>query len=339
MRLRPTEGGAHGRGSLGVSSLRHWARRSARPRRESRPLTGDAARRQAALRSAALIVGFLAIAVAARRLGAPDVACGVALTTAFLLALARLLALELRLLGPVRSVGWSTGLLLASLLPVMASVHPGALLADGSLGHPGDALELGPGAPRQVLLAVAAEVEEGSSFAYRLVAGRSVQVVTVLRQSFRTAPGAPSAHWHEDRPSVLLEVNLEPGVHSIQLDGTPGDGPPLHVRAYSRWIHPALPPACTFLALTALLLVLGRVKATRRAVHLASMIVSAGLAAGLVATPDHAMRASLAGIAASFVIGVPAGSVLDWLAQAVRRLGFRNGSEVRPSELSKRVRI
>jgi hypothetical protein len=289
-------------------------------------MTGGAGRRQASLRSAAFLATVLASLVAARGLGAPDVACGVAFTTALFLVLARLLALELRLLGPVRAVGWSLGLVLASLMPVMASVHPGALLAEGSLKRPGDVLDLGPEAPRQVLLAVAADVEEGDSLTYRLVAGRSVQVVTVLRQSFRTPPGAPSAHWHEDRPSLLLQVALEPGVHSIQLEGAPGDAPPLRVRAYSRWLHPALPAACALLALASLLLAIGRVRATRRAVHLATVMVTAGLAAGLVATPDHAMRSSLAGLAAGFVLGVPGGSVLDWLAHAVRRLAARRRS-------------
>ena len=306
-----------------MNPFRHWAGGPAQHRRRSPPLTGGAARRQASLRSAALLVVVLASLVAARRLGAPDVVCGVAFTTTLLLVLARLLAMELRLLGPVRVVGWCTGLVVASLLPVVANVHPGALLAEGALTRPGDVLDLGPEAPRQILLAVAAEVEEGDSLTYRLVAGRSVQVVTVLRQSFRTPPGARSAYWHEDRPSLLLQVELDSGVQSIQLEGAPDGGPPLHVRAYSRWIHPALPVACALTALATLLFAVGRVRATRRAVHLASVMVTAGLAAGLVATPDHAMRSSMAGLAAGFVLGVPAGSILDWLAHALRRLAAR----------------
>ncbi len=271
------------------------------------------------LRMAGALAMLLVALAVARQVGLPDVVCGATFATAGLGALAHALRQELRMLGPARSTFWSAGLVAAALLPVMARLHPGRLLASGMVTRAGHELDLGPSPPREVLLAVAADVEEGASITYRLAAGDQELPLTLLRRSFRTEGQEAHWTWHVDRPSLVTSVPLPPGVRTLVFASPPPGAPPLRIRAYAPLVPEALPVGLSLAALAALLLEVGTSRATRRAAKVASMMVAAGLIAGALATPDHAFRATLIALPGGLLAGLAGGGGLHYLARSLRR--------------------
>lgn len=285
----------------------------------------DAAHGKRLLRSGGLLLSLLVALAVAHQFGVSDIACGAIFATASLLVIARHLSMELRVLGRARGVYWSLGLVAVALVPFLARVRPGPMLAIGEVDRVGYEMDLGPRPPAEVLLAASADVEEGGFFTYSVAAGADSRSITLLRRTFRSAV-ANGTHWHEDRPSAVVPIPLPPGVHTLYFARVPAGAPPLRVRVFSPFVPATTSVAFSVVVLLAFLYAIAP-SITRLGSQAATTMTCVGILASVLATPDHAFAAGLLGLIGGLLVGVPAGAGLGHLLRWTRSLA--TGSKAR----------
>jgi hypothetical protein len=253
----------------------------------------------------------------ARWLGAAEAAAGVALAITCPAILAAYVALRLREAGDHAAgyLAWPLALFLAAAIPLLQSIVPGRLVAEGSLSQRGDAVPLPSGLHGAVRVLASADLPEGSLLHFSIQAGPVASSADLRRQARWWRAGDERRHYHEDRRSVLLTVDVERGVDELVLAGVSGHVDKLRVRVF----RTALPPwplnATSLLLGLAFAVRYSRSPRTRFAAGLGLVTVLGGVIGATEARPDAAVGAVLAGFAGGTVVGVAAAAAVAWVAR------------------------
>lgn len=269
-----------------------------------------------------MVVGLAAAAWMGRRLGLSEGVAGGLLGVATLGTLVAMVARMARK-GGMRwqeRWAWTAAVFLVSVMPLLASIHPGPTLARGTLAVEGASLVLGSDRATRTIVSVTADLPEERSVAFTLRAGATLTEGTLSRGTARWVTGGESRHYHEDRTSVLLDVALPAGVRRLELERVGIRGVPLQVTVYASM----LPAYVLLVAGLSVLVAFGwRMAPTggdRDAVMGAALSVVAGIGAGAIATPERALAPVLAGLLLGLVFGLPLGAAVASAASWLRRL-------------------
>ena len=269
--------------------------------------------------AAAMVVGFVAAAWAGRRLGMSEGLSGGLLGIAAMGTLVALVARMARKGGTrwPEAAAWALAIFVVSVTGFLASVYPGPVLARGTLEAEGAGLLLGSGRATKAKLSVTADLPEGSAVAFTLRVGDVLREGTLSRGTARWVSGGETRHYHEDRTSVLLDVDLPDGARRLELDRVSVRGIPLQVTIYASVLPGYLLLAAGLGVLAALGCRAAALGRNRDIVMGAALSVVAGFGAAAIATPDRAFAPVLAGLLLGLVVGLPLGaavaSAAEWL--------------------------
>lgn len=278
--------------------------------------------RRRRLCTAAAVGGCLALGVwAARRLGLPEVLSGLLLEASIIGVLVTLAAAMAQRCGVGRpeALGWMIALFVASVSPLLTSIHPGPILGQAALSNEGDELEIGANRAGPITVSVAAGLPEGISIAFSLRVGPELVEGRLSRGTRRWSAGPDSRHFHEDRTAVLLDVDLRPGVQWLVLEHSSGPAVPLFVRVYSRVVPAWFVLAASLGTLFGFAWRVARLGGGRESLMVATVAVLAGLGAGSIATPERAFGAVIGGLALGLVAGIPLAAATVRAATGIRR--------------------
>ncbi len=296
--------------------MRGAARRPAGAEARSRGV-----RRRQRWTAAVVILCLIAGAWVGRRLGMADGLSGGVLGGAALGTLALLVARMARscgLLWPEASA-WALAVFTVAAAPFLSSVVPGPVLGRGDLKAEGDGFQLEPGPATSSKVSVTADLPEGSSVAFTLRSGAALSEGSLSRGTMRWASGGETRRYHEDRTSVLLDLDLPAGVRRLELERVSNLGFPLQVSVHAATLPRYLLVAAALGVVAALGWRAASLGGDRDIVMGAAMSVVAGLGAGATATPARAFAPALSGLLLGLVLGLPLGAAVTSAAGWLRR--------------------
>lgn len=300
--------------------------------RSARPGGPDRERR-ASLALAGAVALLAGVASVALSIGGTEAVAGggLALASAFLLAAA--VARQLRTGGMTiaKSLAWMVALLVAAAAPLLLSLFPGRLVAEGTIARAGDGFRLDPGLHGPVRVLVSAPLPEGSRLGFSLRLGPEALEGTLRRGATWWRAGEERRHYHEDRRSVLMTGHVLTGGEEVVLERVTGTGVPLAVRVYAQGLPTWLVTCFSVATALSFAFVHGRVMRTRFPVAVAAVAASSGVLGSMIATPDDALGPIMAGMVAGVVVGMPASHLVGELGRrAARWYSAQNGRSRRP---------
>jgi hypothetical protein len=286
-------------------------------RSESRSSGRGARDRRAALALAGCVVALACLASVARWFGATEAVAGGALAVACPALLAGFITLRLRDSGrrAATFLPWTLALVVAAAAPMLHSMFPGRLLAEGSLSQKGDAVPLPSGLHGAVRVLASADLPEGSLLHFSIQAGPVASSADLRRQARWWRAGDERRHYHEDRRSVLFTVDVARGVDELVLAGVSGRADQLRVRVFQTALPPWTVRVASLLLGLAFAARYSRSPRTRFAAGLGLVTVLGGVIGATEARPDAAVGAVLAGFAGGTVVGVPLAAAVAWVAR------------------------
>jgi len=296
---------------------------TARAGSRGRPPPAARQRQRSALLAAAItatsvvVLGWLA-----RQQGWPQAPVGAILALSLGAIVAALFSVLARRGGASlrRSVTCGAALFVASASPMVDSIHPGPVLAQGEFTREGEVRDLESALRGDLSVAVSADLPHEGSVAFSLGIGPSVLDGVLLRGTQRWRVGEERGHYHEDRATVLLEVSDTAEVRTLALRRLSGLSVPLQITVYGRVLPPWLADAAALVILACLAWNAIPLSGSRELLGTAFVAVTASLYAGFTGSPQGAVGAVIRGVMFGTLVGVPASALVG---QGVRWLRSR----------------
>jgi hypothetical protein len=279
-----------------------------------RPSSAARLRQRHAFLAAAIATTLvLALGWLARQQGWPQAPVGAILALSIGAIVSALFAVLARRGGAslLRSAACGAALFVATVGPMVGSIHPGPVLAQAEFTREGEVRELGRALHGDLSVAVSADLPHEGSVAFSLGIGPSVLDGTLLRGTQRWRVGEKRGHYHEDRATVLLEAGAPAEVRALALRRFDGLQVPLRVTVYGRVLPAWFADVAAIVILSCLLRSALTLSSSRELVGTALVAVTASLYAAFTGSPQGAVAAVTRGVVLGTMVGVSGAALVE----------------------------
>lgn len=251
-------------------------------------------------------------------------------STAALVAVAAPVAVTLVMVRPALEAGRDAGsrvllvaaavlTLIATAVPALQAILPGAPLFGGDVGIEGETIAVPGGIDGRIRLLVAGRLRDGGEPQATFVFSGTQQPIEGKLErttSYARVGRLGRERVTHDHISDWYEGVLSPGVSGLRLDRLQGQlGGRLQVTVYRDWMPHGLQLIVSFLVLLLAALADARAGIKGYAAVYSGMSLAFGLLVSFNATPAAAVGPAVGGVVLGAMGGALAGAVADWLGR------------------------